>query len=170
MNEPTMTEVAALLDQFERSEWNEIVVTGVNFSLRSYKTPTERATVPAATASASVAGTTPPSAAIPVPAALADVPAAMADAPSEPTDTREGMVVVRAPNLGTFYRSPKPGAPPFVEVGRQVEATTEICLIEVMKLFTPVQAGVAGTVREILVSDADLVEFDQPLVVIEPTG
>ena len=78
------------------------------------------------------------------------------------------MVVVRAPNLGTFYRAPKPGAPPYVAVGQRVEAATEVCLIEVMKLFTSVRAGVAGTVREMLVEDAELVEFDQPLFLIEP--
>ena len=80
------------------------------------------------------------------------------------------MAVVRAPNLGTFYRAPKPGAPPYVAVGQKVEAATEVCLIEVMKLFTSVRAGVAGTVREVLAEDAQLVEFDQPLFLIEPVG
>ena len=47
---------------------------------------------------------------------------------------------MRAPNLGTFYRAPKPGAPPYVAVGQRVEAATEVCLIEVMKLFTSVRA------------------------------
>ena len=51
---------------------------------------------------------------------------------------------MRAPNLGTFYRAPKPGAPPYVSVGQRVEPTTELCLIEVMKLFTSVAAGVTG--------------------------
>ena len=59
--------------------------------------------------------------------------------------------LVRAPNLGTFYRAPKPGAAPYVAIGQKVEAETEVCLIEVMKLFTSVCAGVAGTVREVLV-------------------
>ncbi|MCB1748539.1 MAG: acetyl-CoA carboxylase, biotin carboxyl carrier protein, partial [Gammaproteobacteria bacterium] len=79
-----------------------------------------------------------------------------------------GMVAVRAPNLGTFYRSPKPGAPPYVEVGQKVSADTEVCLIEVMKLFTPVKAGVDGTVREICASDAQMVEYEQVLVIVEP--
>lgn len=74
---------------------------------------------------------------------------------------------VIAPNLGTFYRSPKPGAAPFVEVGQHVEASTEICLIEVMKLFTSVTAGTAGTVRHIAVADAELVEGGQALIYIE---
>ena len=75
---------------------------------------------------------------------------------------------MRAPNLGTFYRSPKPGAAPYVSVGQTVGADTEVCLIEVMKLFTSVPAGVAGAVRKVLVEDAELVEYDQPLFLIEP--
>ena len=75
---------------------------------------------------------------------------------------------MRAPNLGTFYRAPKPGAAPYVTVGQTVDADTEVCLIEVMKLFTSVLAGVEGTVRKVLVEDAELVEYDQPLFLIEP--
>lgn len=79
-------------------------------------------------------------------------------------------IAVKAPNLGTFYRSPKPGAAVYVEEGQSVEADTEVCLIEVMKLFTPVAAGAAGTVCRICVSDGDMVEYDQPLLYIEPAG
>ncbi len=75
---------------------------------------------------------------------------------------------MRAPNLGTFYRAPKPGAPPYVRIGQHVDPTTELCLIEVMKLFTSVFAGVSGFVRQVLVEDAELVEFDQALFLIEP--
>lgn len=75
--------------------------------------------------------------------------------------------VIAAPNLGTFYRSPKPGAPPFVEVGSRVEAKTEVCLIEVMKLFTSVTAGSPGTIRHIGVADGELVEGGQALIYLE---
>ena len=78
------------------------------------------------------------------------------------------MIGITAPNLGTFYRAPKPGAPPYVEVGQAVEPGTEVCLIEVMKLFTPVSAGTAGVVREICIEDGQMVEFGQLLVIIEP--
>lgn len=81
-----------------------------------------------------------------------------------------GWVVVRAPSLGTFYRAPTPGAPPYVEIGQRVTAQTEMCLIEVMKLFTAVLASVAGTVREVCVTDGQLVEYDQALFVVEPHG
>ena len=81
-----------------------------------------------------------------------------------------GHIVVKAPSLGTFYRSAKPGAPPFVEVGHRVEAETELCLIEVMKLFTTLRAGVAGTVSKIMVSDGEMIERGQPLFSIDPDG
>lgn len=74
---------------------------------------------------------------------------------------------VTAPNLGTFYRSPKPGADPFVNIGDRVAADTEICLLEVMKLFTSVKAGVAGTIARVAAADAELVEGGQVLFYIE---
>lgn len=74
---------------------------------------------------------------------------------------------VRAPNLGTFYRSPKPGAAPFVEIGQKVGQETEICLLEVMKLFTSVKAGVDGTIRKVCVEDGVLVESGQLLFLVE---
>jgi len=70
---------------------------------------------------------------------------------------------VDSPMLGTFYRAPAPGATPFVEIGAQVEPETTVCLIEVMKMMNSIRAGVAGTVAEILVDNADLVEEGQPL-------
>src|ERR1700730_2322843 len=80
-----------------------------------------------------------------------------------------GMVAIKAPNLGTFYRAPKPGSPPYVTIGQEVEPETEMCLLEVMKLFTSVRAGITGIVREVFVEDAQLVEFEQPLFLVEPS-
>jgi acetyl-CoA carboxylase biotin carboxyl carrier protein len=71
---------------------------------------------------------------------------------------------VASPLLGTFYRAPKPGAPPFVEVGAQVEEETVVALIEVMKLMNTVRAGVRGTVTEILVADGALAEYGETLL------
>ena len=76
--------------------------------------------------------------------------------------------VVRAPYLGTFYRSPKPGAKPYVEAGDVVVAETDLCLVEVMKLFTAVRAGISGRVHAILATDGQLVEGNQPLFVLVP--
>jgi acetyl-CoA carboxylase biotin carboxyl carrier protein len=71
---------------------------------------------------------------------------------------------VPSPLLGVFYRAPKPGEPPFVEVGAPVEEDTIIGIIEVMKLMNTVRAGVKGEVAEILAQNGALVEFDEPLM------
>lgn len=80
----------------------------------------------------------------------------------------EGAVVVRAPMLGTFYRAPAPGERPFVEVGSKVAPDDTLCLVEVMKLFNSIKAGVAGRVVGILAENATMVEHGQPLMVIVP--
>ena len=92
-------------------------------------------------------------------------PVAVATAHS--TVIPEGLIAIRAPNLGTFYCAPKPGAPPYVEVGQAIEPSTEVCLIEVMKLFAPVPSGVSGVVREIRARDGQMVEYDDILMLVE---
>ena len=96
----------------------------------------------------------------------APAPRAGAAAPAPPTSPPAALRgdEVTAPLLGTFYRAPKPGAPPFVEVGSRVEPDTVIAIIEVMKLMNTVRAGRAGRVTEILVDDGALVEYGQPLL------
>ena len=79
-----------------------------------------------------------------------------------------GLEIVRAPYLGTFYSAPKPGAPAYVEVGATVGPDTDVCLIEVMKLFTAVRAGVHGVVARVLARDGAMVEAGQPLFAIRP--
>lgn len=104
-------------------------------------------------------------------------PAALQPAPSAPPPTRaapaaakpdEGLIAVRAPMLGRFYRTPSPSEPPFVEVGTHVEPDDTLCLVEVMKLFNTVPAGVRGTVTAFLVEHNAMVEEDQILVTIRP--
>ena len=71
---------------------------------------------------------------------------------------------IRAPLLGTFYRAPKPGAPPFVEVGSVVEEDTIIGILEVMKLMNTIRAGLRGKITQILARDGTLVEYGEPLM------
>lgn len=79
-----------------------------------------------------------------------------------------GHVAVRAPTLGTFYRAATPGAKPYAEIGDQVGPDDAVCVFEVMKLFSTLKAGVAGTVTAIPLANETLVEPDQPLIVIKP--
>jgi acetyl-CoA carboxylase biotin carboxyl carrier protein len=80
----------------------------------------------------------------------------------------EGLVAVRPPLPGTFYRSPQPGAPPFVEVGDAVGPETVVAIIETMKLMNPVHAGAAGTIEAILADNAAPVDGDAVLMTIRP--
>ncbi len=89
-----------------------------------------------------------------------------APVPRAAAQAAEGEVIIRAPMLGTFYRASSPGEKAFVEVGQKVKAHDSVGVIEVMKLFNSIQAGVDGTVVRIEVENASLVEFDQALIVI----
>ena len=82
----------------------------------------------------------------------------------------DGEIAVRAPMLGTFYRASAPGQSPFVEPGQHVKADDTLCLIEVMKLFNSIRAGVDGVVRSILAENGSLVEYNQVLFVIAPSA
>ncbi len=79
-----------------------------------------------------------------------------------------GIVAIRAPMLGTFYRAPAPNERPFVEVGQRVKADDTVCMIEVMKLFNSIRAGIDGTVVKICADNAAMVEFNQVLVHVKP--
>ena len=89
------------------------------------------------------------------------------EAPGAPRADDGGMTI-ESPMLGVFYRAPSPGAPPFVDVGTRVETDTIVCLIEVMKMMNSVPAGVAGTIAEVHVENAQAVEYGQPLCRVEP--
>jgi acetyl-CoA carboxylase biotin carboxyl carrier protein len=97
------------------------------------------------------------------PPRAARAPVAVATLTPVPAALPENAVVIAAPNLGTFYRAPKPGAAAYVEIGARVGRDDEICLIEVMKLFTAVKAGQAGTIIAVLAEDGAMVEAGQPL-------
>ncbi|MFA5096157.1 MAG: acetyl-CoA carboxylase biotin carboxyl carrier protein [Candidatus Omnitrophota bacterium] len=75
---------------------------------------------------------------------------------------------VKSPMVGTFYRAPSPEAPPYVEAGQQIEPGQVICIIEAMKLMNEIKAEVRGKILEILVDNAEPVEFGQPVFLIEP--
>lgn len=77
-------------------------------------------------------------------------------------------VEIKAPMVGTFYRAPSPEAPPYVEVGQLIEPGQVICIIEAMKLMNEIKSEIKGKILEILVDNAEPVEFGQPIFLIEP--
>ena len=99
------------------------------------------------------------------PAMMAGVPAAPAASPAAPTQPTGH--TLKSPMVGSFYRAPSPGAPPFVEVGQSVSKGQTLCIIEAMKLLNEIESDVGGTVKAILVENGQPVEYGQPLFLIE---
>lgn len=90
-----------------------------------------------------------------------------ADSTSDiPTDA----ILIKSPMVGTFYRAPEPGAAPFVEIGQQTDASTIVCLIEVMKLINSITAEQRGIVTHIFVKDGEPVEYGQVLMALAPSA
>lgn len=92
------------------------------------------------------------------------------DDESTPESTPEEFTYIEAPMIGTFYAAPGPNEPPFVEVGDTIEVGQTIAIIEAMKIMNEIVADQAGTIAEILVRNAEAVEFGQPLFKLVPAG
>ena len=102
--------------------------------------------------------------------AISSVPATIALEPASPTlvptiSSKERLIT--SPMIGTFYRRPSPNAPPFVEVGDLVAPSTDVCIVEVMKLLNTIPAECSGRVSRILVDDGANIEAGQPLMVVD---
>jgi acetyl-CoA carboxylase biotin carboxyl carrier protein len=115
--------------------------------------------------------------ATPAPAGAAPAPGAVAPAPVKTTPSGKraagaaptGTIEIRAQIMGMFYPQPEPGSPPFVAIGTEVKKDTTVCLIEVMKTFNAMTAGVTGVITEICVENAQLVEYGQVLFRVRPS-
>ena len=83
--------------------------------------------------------------------------------PAETGHSEENIFFIKSPMVGTFYRTPAPEMPPFVEVGHTVKEKSPVCIIEAMKVMNEIQAEVAGTIVEILLENGQPVEYGQPL-------
>ncbi len=110
------------------------------------------------------AGSSAPGAPAPAASAASD------DRPDAGAEAAEAAGAVRSPLVGTFYAAPSPGADPFVRVGDEVEPGQTVGIVEAMKLMNPILADEAGVVAEVLVGDAESVEYDQVLMRLRPTG
>jgi acetyl-CoA carboxylase biotin carboxyl carrier protein len=150
----TAADVAEIMRLVEQSGFDELTleIDGMKLSLRR-GAPAESSAGDTAQVSA---------AAVPV------LPAAETSGAAAPADPN--VYDVASPLLGTFYRAPKPGAPPFVEVGASVDEQTVVAIIEVMKLMNTVRAGVRGTVTEILLGDGALAEYGETLLRVRKSG
>jgi acetyl-CoA carboxylase biotin carboxyl carrier protein len=151
-----LRKLKTLIDLVAESGIAELEVTEGEDKVRIVKHAAAPAAPPAPTTT--VVATAP---AAPTPAALAAEAAAAAEA------AEAAGHVVKSPMVGTFYRSPSPGAPAFIEQGTVVKAGDTLCIIEAMKLLNEIEADVGGTVKKILVENGQPVEYGQPLFIIE---
>ena len=150
--------VKKLIELLEESNIDEIEIAEGEESIRISRTSRLAAAAPM-----QYAAPAPMQYAAPAPAPAApEAAAAPVAAASEPSDH-----AVKSPMVGTFYRSPSPTSPAFVEVGQKVSAGDTICIVEAMKMMNQIEADKAGVVKQILVENQEPVEFDQPLFVIE---
>ncbi|MCP9237861.1 acetyl-CoA carboxylase biotin carboxyl carrier protein [Lewinella sp. JB7] len=114
----------------------------------------------------------PAPAAAPAPApAAAAAPAANGSQPAAATDDQQtaNLIEVKSPMIGTFYRSSSPDKPPYVKVGDRIAKGDTVCIVEAMKLFNEIESEVAGKVVKVLVEDAQPIEYDQPLFLVDPS-
>ena len=169
----THSDIAEIIRLVDQSTLDELVVEIGDLKVEVRR----KGTMPAASGTSSaIAAPAPAPAAPPAPPVTRPSPASAstaadrdgASALSRQPDLAEGQVAVRSPMVGTFYRRPAPDEPPYVEVGSEVEADAPLCLVEVMKLYTTIYAKTRGRIARICAREAELVEYDQILFVVDP--
>jgi acetyl-CoA carboxylase biotin carboxyl carrier protein len=99
---------------------------------------------------------------------FADTPATPKQISEPAREALSKTVEIKSPMVGTFYRAPSPEAPPYAEVGQNIEPGQVICIIEAMKLMNEIKSEIKGKILEVLVDNAEPVEFGQPIFLIEP--
>jgi acetyl-CoA carboxylase biotin carboxyl carrier protein len=157
-----LSQIQDLIKFVAKSGVSEVEIEQKDFKI-TIKTPAgrkETAPVQVISQPLPVAQPAPPPAAAPAPAA----PAAPAAAPS----AESRYITIKAPMIGTFYRSSGPGKPVFVNVGDEIKPGKTLCIIEAMKLFNEIESEVSGKIVKVLVDDAKPVEYDQPLFLVDP--
>ncbi|HUU27487.1 MAG TPA: acetyl-CoA carboxylase biotin carboxyl carrier protein [archaeon] len=156
-----------LIRLVERSEINELEIEDGGTKVKIVKSPRN---LPAQTAA------NPAPQFLPAPAVLSAAPkeenpsGTAAETEKQEKKSRTNLIEVTAPMVGTFYRAPSPGAPPFVDLGDRVEVGQTLCILEAMKLMNELESDVPGIIREICVENAQPVEFGHRLFLIEPEG
>lgn len=147
-----------------KSNISELSIEEDKFKITIKQKDNEVQQVIAVPAAAPVQAVAPVAPAAPAPAPAPAAPAAPPAAPAK----ADNLVTINSPMIGTFYRSPGPDKPPFVNVGDDVAPGKVVCIIEAMKLFNEIESEVSGKIVKVLVDDASPVEYDQPLFLVEP--
>lgn len=137
----------------------------VNIETEEFKISVKRSSPPAVTtiaaAPAPVAAPVASSVPVSAPAPVAEV--------AKPQSSESQLITIKSPMIGTFYRAPNPETPHFVNVGDTISKGDAVCIIEAMKLFNEIESEVSGKIVKILVDNAQPVEYDQPLFLVDPS-
>jgi acetyl-CoA carboxylase biotin carboxyl carrier protein len=171
---PDLAFIRGLIDAVDGSGIDALEITRAGTRVKISKTPPTGGPAPVFYGAAPPAG--PPAAPAPATPSPNPVPsnpgtgATAAAAPSEEPESAEssGLVEITSPMVGTFYRAPAPDAPPYVEPGTRVRKGQTLCILEAMKLMNELESEAAGVIREILVENAEPVEYGQVLFLVEP--
>ena len=159
-------ELQDLIDFIAKSGLNKVDIETEEFKLKIEREPNQK--VKMVGAHAPVALPAAHAAPLALPAAPAAAAAPAAEAPAAPAAAKG--VALKAPMIGTFYRSGGPDQPAFVSVGDVVQKGQIVCIIEAMKLFNEIEAEASGRIIQVMVENSTPVEFDQPLFMIDPAG
>jgi acetyl-CoA carboxylase biotin carboxyl carrier protein len=155
-----LKEIQALIKFVSGVGVDEVEINQKDFKLSIKKNPAQITT----TQYTPVAVQAAPVAADPV------APAAAPAAPAAPAAEAkaDNLITIKSPMVGTFYRTPNPESPVFVNVGDEVKPGKVVCIIEAMKLFNEIESEISGKIVKVLVENATPVEYDQPLFLVEP--
>lgn len=169
----TFKEIQELIKLISKSDISEFKIKEGDFQLLIRTTASQTAQIVASQPAVLM-----PAAAPAAPAVVAVQENRPAAAPATSTAAEETAATVdttaykavKAPMVGTFYRSPSPDKPPFIKVGDKITAGSPVCIIEAMKLFNEIESEVSGTIVKVMVEDAQPVEYDQVLFLVDPNG
>lgn len=157
-------QIQELIRMVNKSNIGEVSIEEKGFKLTiRQKQETVQQIISAAPASVPVSA---PAAQVSLPAP----PPAAGDSKSKTSaeSPNSNLLVIKSPMIGTFYRSPSPDKPSFLNVGDEVSVGKVVCIIEAMKLFNEIESEVSGRIVKVLAEDASPVEYDQPLFLVEP--
>jgi acetyl-CoA carboxylase biotin carboxyl carrier protein len=158
-----------LLELLQRSDAQTIEIRRWTTSVRISKAPLGNSGQPVAYQIAPPHAPAPPLHASPAGAGDA-AGAVAAGAPPAEAPAQSALVDIKSPMVGTFYAQPEPGAEPYVRVGSRVSVGQTLCIIEAMKIMNPLDSEMSGVIREVLIEDAQPVEFGQILFRVDPHG
>ncbi|WP_018478302.1 acetyl-CoA carboxylase biotin carboxyl carrier protein [Pontibacter roseus] len=159
-------EIQDLIDFIAKSGLNKVNIETEEFKISVKRDPDQKIKY----VESAQAAPTAPAAAPALPQSAAPAPAAALQAPAAaPANDDSKYIAIKAPMIGTFYRSSSPDKPAFVNVGDEVKKGQVICIIEAMKLFNEIESEVSGKIVKVLVDNSTPVEYDQPLFLVDPS-